>query len=87
MDKITYKCKNCGWSKDIIAVWGDTKPIFCPNKKCEMSKEKSRGKKSFRKHPEALEVILPKKVKVKKEAPKKPVKKKVKKSSDGPETE
>jgi len=59
MDKIVYKCKNCGWTKQIIALWEDSRPVFCPNKKCELSKEKSKGKKSFRKHPDLLQVTKP----------------------------
>ena len=60
MEKITYKCRNCGWNKSIVAQWADSKPTFCANKKCDYSAVKSqRTKKSFRNSPEVLEIIKP----------------------------
>ena len=80
MDKVTYKCKKCGWTKDITVLWADIKPVFCPNKNCELSKEKSKGKKSFRKYPELLEITYPKKKEEKLEiSVKKKIKQKVEK--------
>ena len=70
--RITYKCKKCGWEGSVTAMWADIKPIFCPNEKCELSKTKGKGKKSFRSSPESLETILPKEEKketVKKDKP------------------
>lgn len=50
LEKITYKCKNCGWSARIVAAWGDLKPKRCPNKKCTIS---------FLKHKDKLEITMP----------------------------
>lgn len=64
MDKITYKCRNCGWNKSIAAQWSDSKPSFCANKKCDYSAAKAqRTKKSFRNTPGMLEIIKPTKPK------------------------
>lgn len=52
MDKLTYKCNKCSWSKTIPTEWGDLRPRYCGNKSCLTS---------FYKNPEALEVIIPKK--------------------------
>lgn len=61
-DKVTYKCKACKkWEKTIPAAWADQKPRFCMNQKCELSVKKGKGRKSFRRSPEMLEIILPKK--------------------------
>lgn len=66
MNKITYKCKSCGWETHIIEDWGDIKPDFCGNKKCDYSAAKaSKTKKSFRTEPEMLETIKPKKPEIK----------------------
>ena len=35
MDKIVYKCKNCGWESSIPEQWADLKPKKCPNRKCK----------------------------------------------------
>ncbi len=60
MDKVTYKCKCCdSWEKAIPAAWGDVSPRFCGNNSCELSVKKSKGKKSFKSHPEMLEKCLP----------------------------
>lgn len=62
MDKVTYRCKNCGWSKSIAAQWSDSRPTFCANRKCDFSTAKAtRTKKSFRTMPDMLEIIMPKK--------------------------
>lgn len=83
MDKVIYRCKACGWEKTLPATWADVKPRFCPNNKCEYSKKKSKGKKSFRGSPEQLQVILlEKKVKAEPEKPKKGRKKKVKETDE-----
>lgn len=65
METMTYKCKCCGWEKSIPAAWADVSPRFCPTNSCDLSAKKSKGKKSFRSHPEMLERIIPaKKVEV-----------------------
>lgn len=56
MDKVKYRCKGCGWSKELPLEWGDIKPRYCPTPTCEMSIKKSKGVKSFRNLPDKLEV-------------------------------
>lgn len=58
MEKVKYKCKGCGWSKELPAEWADVKPRFCPTPTCEMSVKKSKGRKSFRSHPDMLETTF-----------------------------
>jgi hypothetical protein len=58
MSKVKYKCLCCGWTKELPAEWADVRPRFCPNSKCEMSAAKTKGKKSFRSHPDKLEVTF-----------------------------
>jgi len=73
--RVIYRCKKCGWEGSVTAQWADIKPIFCPNEKCQLSKVKSKGKKSFRSEPESLKIIVPKEEKkevVKKESPAEP---------------
>lgn len=59
MEKITFKCNNCGWEKQIPGQWTDLSPRFCGNNSCELSAKKGKGKKSFKSHPEQLEKKLP----------------------------
>jgi len=59
MNKVIFTCKNCGWDGQLVSNWADIKPVFCPNKKCQFSKEKSKGRKSFRSNPEMLEITFP----------------------------
>jgi hypothetical protein len=54
MQKVKYKCKGCGWAKELPVDWGDVKPRFCPTPTCEMSIKKSKGRKSFRNNPDML---------------------------------
>lgn len=62
MEKITYTCKSCSWSKSIPLDWSMDKPQFCGNGKCDYSaKRASKTKKSFRTNPEMLEVTKPQK--------------------------
>jgi len=74
--KIKYICKNCGWSAEIRAEWGDIRPKRCMNRKCNTY---------FPAYPDALEVIRPEKEKAEsKEKPKSAAKvtpKKIKKES------
>jgi len=56
MKKIKYRCKCCGWNKELPAEWADQKPRFCMASICEYSVKKSKGKKSFRTNPEMLEI-------------------------------
>jgi hypothetical protein len=58
MDKVKYRCKGCGWSKELPNTWGDIKPRFCPTPTCEMSVKKSKGRKSFKNNPEMLEMTF-----------------------------
>lgn len=58
MRKVKYRCKCCGWSKELPADWADVKPRFCPTPTCEMSVKKSKGKKSFRSQPDKLEITF-----------------------------
>lgn len=62
MEKITYRCKKCGWEKSIPEQWADLKPSRCPTKKCRTI---------FLLEPQHLEIIKPKKEKTKKEEIKK----------------
>lgn len=48
MEKVRYKCKNCGWEKSLPKDWKDLKPSKCPNKKCNTI---------FLLQPEKLEVV------------------------------
>lgn len=50
MDRIFYKCKKCSWSASVPEAWGDLKPQYCGNRKCQHS---------FRKYPDDLLVTLP----------------------------
>lgn len=58
MQKVKYRCKGCGWTKEMPASWADVKPRFCPTPTCEMSVRKSKGRKSFRNNPEMLETTF-----------------------------
>ena len=58
MEKVKYKCKGCGWTKEVPAEWADVKPRFCPTPTCELSVKKSKGRKSFRNNPEMLETTF-----------------------------
>jgi len=58
MQKVKYKCKGCSWTKEMPGDWADVKPRFCPTPSCEMSLKKSKGRKSFRSHPEMLDVTF-----------------------------
>ena len=49
--KITYKCKSCGWTASVVAEWADQKPNRCLGKRC---------KTSFIKSPDKLATIMPK---------------------------
>lgn len=55
MRKVKYRCKGCGWTKELVADWADVKPRFCPTPTCDMSVKKSKGRKSFRSDPDMLE--------------------------------
>lgn len=56
MKKVKFKCKGCGWTKELPETWGDVVPRWCPTPTCEMSVKKSKGRKSFRTNPEMMEV-------------------------------
>lgn len=58
MKKATFKCKLCGWEKQLPETWANVTPRFCGNHKCEMSARGGKGKKSFRITPELLEITL-----------------------------
>lgn len=58
MKKIRYRCKCCGWTKELPEEWGDIKPKCCMSSLCEYSVKKSRGRKSFRTNPEMLEISI-----------------------------
>lgn len=58
MQKVKYKCKGCGWTKEVPGEWADVKPRFCPTPTCELSVKKSKGRKSFRNNPEMLETTF-----------------------------
>lgn len=58
MEKVKYKCKGCGWSKELPSTWADVKPRFCPTPTCEMSVKKSKGRKSFKTNPDMLETTF-----------------------------
>lgn len=73
MNKIKYECSNCGWSAGVPAQWGDVKPTYCGNAKCDYSKAKApKTKKSFRTEPDKLKVTKPEAPKVEKSDAKKP---------------
>lgn len=55
MQKVKYRCKGCGWTKEVPGEWADVKPRFCPTPTCELSVKKSKGRKSFRNNPDMLE--------------------------------
>lgn len=59
MDKVTYKCNCCGWEKSIAAAWADVSPRWCGDGSCEFSLKKSKGKKSYKSHPDMLQKIMP----------------------------
>jgi len=60
MEKITYKCKVCSWTKSIPCSWEDDSPAFCGNPKCDLSAKRSaRSRKSFKSNPECLECQRP----------------------------
>ena len=59
MEKVTYKCKCCGWQKAIPAAWADVSPRFCGENTCEYSIKKGKGKKSFKSNPDMLEKVMP----------------------------
>lgn len=58
MQKVKYRCKGCGWTKEVPGEWADVKPRFCPTPTCELSVKKSKGRKSFRNNPEMLETTF-----------------------------
>jgi hypothetical protein len=58
MQKVKYRCKGCGWTKQMPAEWADVKPRFCPTPTCELSVKKSKGRKSFRNNPDMLETTM-----------------------------
>lgn len=58
MEKVKYRCKGCGWNKELPKEWADVKPRFCPTPTCEMSVKKSKGRKSFRSHPDMLDTTF-----------------------------
>jgi hypothetical protein len=58
MQKVKYRCKGCGWTKEMPGEWADVKPRFCPTPTCELSVKKSKGRKSFRNNPEMLETTF-----------------------------
>jgi len=51
LEKVTYTCGKCGWSKSLTAMWQDIKPKKCPRSKC---------KTSFVKDPQILQISLSK---------------------------
>lgn len=57
MEKLTYKCSECGWEKAIPAQWADVSPRYCGNKKCKYSGRIKRERTSFLKEPKALLII------------------------------
>lgn len=61
MEKVTYRCKGCGWEKSITILWADISPTRCPNHKCVYSGKNKKNRTSFIKEPNMLEIILPKK--------------------------
>lgn len=58
MQKVKYRCKGCGWTKEVPGEWADVKPRFCPTPTCELSVKKSKGRKSFRNNPDMLEITF-----------------------------
>jgi len=58
MQKVKYRCKGCGWTKEVPGEWADVKPRFCSTPTCDMSVKKSKGRKSFRTNPEMLETTF-----------------------------
>ena len=58
MQKVKYRCKGCGWTKEMPGEWADVKPRFCPTPTCELSVKKSKGRKSFRNNPDMLETTF-----------------------------
>lgn len=48
--KVEYLCLACGWKKAIPALWSDSKPKMCGNKKC---------RKHFLIHPDKLATYDP----------------------------
>lgn len=58
MQKVKYRCKGCGWTKEVPGEWADVKPRFCPTPTCELSVKKSKGRKSFRNNPDMLETTF-----------------------------
>ena len=61
LEKIKYECRNCRWHVRVPEQWGDLKPAYCGNPKCEYSKAKAaKTKKSFRSDPDKLKIVKPK---------------------------
>lgn len=61
MQKLIFKCKNCGWEKGVVAQWVDLSPRYCGNAKCKYSGRIKKDRTSFLKDPTGLEIIAPKK--------------------------
>ena len=69
MEKLSYRCKDCGWEKSIPAQWADVSPRYCGNKKCKYSGRVKQGRTSFLKEPKMLEIIMPTKAEPKVHVP------------------
>lgn len=60
MQKLIFRCKNCGWEDSVSSQWVDLSPRYCGNKKCEYSGRVKLKPNSFMKTPSMLEIITPK---------------------------